>query len=68
MITSNNLEKTIIKMFKHRTTTSLKRTLETKKGNIDDETYEFARRMKLQGKEWKFNDSLFNPRIITWEK
>jgi len=41
--------------FENRTTASLKRSLETKKGNIDDESIEFTRRMGEEGKTWKFD-------------
>jgi len=50
----STLEEKIRAKFEGRTNASLKKALETKKGNIDDESMEFDRRMKAEGKFWRF--------------
>jgi hypothetical protein len=63
----DTLDVRIQKKFKSRSNASLKRSLETKKGNIDDETVEFTRRMKEKGKAWKFDETGGKMKVVTFD-
>lgn len=51
----NNLDKIISEHFKKYSTNRIIKIIESNKKNLDDETYELNRRLKLEGKTWKFD-------------